>query len=511
MSTGWRIAGTATVVLLLAILVLYHNTVLYLASVWNEWRIGEYGHGYLVLVICLYLIYKKRKVLISLEPCPSIKALPAVAIAALLWLAATLVDVQSLQAVALLLLMLAVIWSALGPRITRHLLFPILFIGVALPVWSPLAVVLQEVTTDVVFWAEQIIGVPLMREGHTLILPYGQLSIEEACSGLRYFLAALTLGVLYAYLDQRGLRARLFIVLIAGATAILANILRVLIVVYVAYTTRMQDPLVTDHQSLGWMLFGGLAFLLVVLDHGFTSHVGTTTFKAFPANAPETTCKYDYLRGALQFAASLLLIIWAPAHVFLAQQSGIVPGETELFYPPAERGWSGPSETHDDWMPQYHGAIAGLRSYQRDDNTVYLYIGYYPHQSQGNELINELNQIADATIWRTVPLSTREITVDDLPVKEQVIISSTGRQRLIWYWYHIGGKQTTNRYIGKAFQVLGLLTGKTGASVTAVGVDIVKDQGDAAKLLREFVSVMGRPVAQFTDGKGISEVQRGRS
>lgn len=503
LSTGWRIAGAATIVLLLAIFVLYRNTVLYLASVWNQWRIGEYAHGYLVLAISLYLIYKKRKVLVRLEPCPSIIALPAIAIMALLWLAATLVDVQSLQVVALLLLILAVIWSALGPRITRHLLFPILFIGVALPVWSPLAVVLQEVTTDVVFWLTQIIDIPLIREGHTLILPYGKLSIEEACSGLRYLLAALTLGVFYAYLDQRGLRARVFIVLIAGAAAILANILRVFIVVYVAYTTRMQDPLVTDHQSLGWMLFGGLAFLLVVFDRGLTSHVGTTAFTADFPNAPGATCRYDSIRGALQFVASLLLIIWAPAHVFLAQPSGIVPGEAVPVFPPAGPGWSGPSEAHDDWMPRYHGAIAGLRSYQDGGNTVYLYIGYYPRQSQGNELINQLNHIADENVWKTVPLSTREIKVYDLPVREQVIISPTGRQRLIWYWYRIGGKQTTNRYIGKALQFLGQLSGNTRASVIAVGADIVRGQGDASRLLREFVSIMGQPIARLTDGEGL--------
>lgn len=64
-------------------------------------------------------------------------------------------------------------------------------------------------------------------------------------------------------------------------------------------------------------------------------------------------------------------------------------------------------------------------------------------------------------------------------------------------------RQTTNRYIAK-LQVLGLVTGRTRASVTALAVDIVTGEDDGKNLLREFVSVMGRPIVQLVDGKGTS-------
>jgi exosortase A len=498
---GWRSAGVAVSLLLLVVLVLYRDTVLYLVGLWNQLKIGEYAHGYLVVAISLYLVYRQRRLLASLTPCPSITALPVVAASALLWLAATLVDVLMLQSMALLLLILSVIWAGLGPRITRHLLLPVLFIGFALPVWSPLAVLLQQVTTDVVFWLARLSGMPVMREEHVLILPAGQLSIEEACSGLRYLLAALTLGVLYAYLNYSRLSARLLVVLVAAGAAILANILRVFIVVYLAYVTRMQHPLVYDHLSLGWELFGGLVFLLLLLDLGLSrSGAGTGTTDAVIATAG--TCKYGPARRSLLFVTSLFLIVCAPALAWWVQQTLPVTGETRLVFPTAMQGWSGPSETRDDWMPEYHGAVAALRAYQRDSDEVYLYIGYYPRQSQGRELINELNHIANAGVWQTEPRAERAVSVDDQPVLEQVIISRTGRQRLVWYWYRVGGRQTTNRYIAKALQVLGLVTGRTQASVTAVAVDIVTGENDAKRLLREFVSVMGQPIARMIDGNG---------
>jgi len=340
MTVGWRGASVAVFLLLLVVLVLYQDTVLYLVGVWNQWEIGEYAHGYLVLAISLYLMYRQRRVLSGMTPCPSVIALPAIAAAALLWLAATLVDVLSLQSVALLLLILSVIWSMLGPRITRQLYLPVLFIGFALPVWSPLAVVLQEVTTDVVFWLARLSGVPVMREEHVLILPSGQLSIEKACSGLRYLLAALTLGVLYAYLNYSRLRTRVLVVLVAAGAAILANILRVFIVVYLAYVTRMQHPLVSDHLSLGWMLFGGLVLLLLVLDLGL-SRSGAGAGATDAAIVPAGTCKYGPARCSLLFVASLLLIVSAPALALWARQTLPVAGEARWFFRPPCRAGQG--------------------------------------------------------------------------------------------------------------------------------------------------------------------------
>jgi EpsI family protein len=355
----------------------------------------------------------------------------------------------------------------------------------------------------VVFWLARLCRVPVMREEHVLILPSGQLAIEQACSGLRYLLAALTLGVLYGYLNYSRGRARVIVVLVAAGAAILANILRVFIVVYLAYVTRMQHPLVSDHLSLGWMLFGGLVFLLLVLDL-VLSRSGADAGTTDAAIAPAGTCRYGTALRLMLVVASLLLILCAPALALWARQSLPLASETPLVFPPAAQDWSGPSETRDDWMPEYHGAIAALRAYRRGSNEVYLYIGYYPRQSQGHELINELNHIANAGVWQTEPLPERAVSVDDRPVLERVISSPTGRQRLVWYWYRVGGRQTANRYSAKALQVLGLVTGRTGASVTAVAVDIVTGEDDAKRLLHEFVSVMARPIAKMMDGDGAS-------
>ncbi len=274
---AWRVAGLSVVVLLLLTTVLYWQTLLYLTSLWNEVKIGEYAHGYLVVAISVYLILQNRRTLLSLNPCPDYRALPAVLAASLLWTVAALVDVEMMQSVGLLLLVLAVVWAALGNKVTRALLFPILFIGFAIPIWFPLSPLLQNLTADTVFGIIRMLGVPALRQENVIVLPAGSLSIDEACSGLRYLMAALTLGTLYAYLNYTSFRARLVVVLVSAGAGVLANMLRVFIVVYLGYTTDMQHPLVHDHLMMGWYLFGGLVAVLLFLDARVQRHHQNTS------------------------------------------------------------------------------------------------------------------------------------------------------------------------------------------------------------------------------------------
>ena len=233
-NADWRHTGPVLAALLLLVLVLYHTTVQSVLAKWGQFEQGEFAHGYLVLAISIYMVFASRHRLAELNPCGNALALIAIAITGLLWLMAWVVDVQMVQALAVVLMLMSVIWTITGNRVARQLLLPVLFLCFAIPIWSPLSPLLQELTADTVFWLTRAAGVPAMRHEQLIILPTGSLSIEEACSGLRYLLAALTLGVVYAWMNYQDIRARLFVVMIAAITAIISHIIRVFIVVYLA-------------------------------------------------------------------------------------------------------------------------------------------------------------------------------------------------------------------------------------------------------------------------------------
>ena len=492
--------------LLLLTMVLYQQTLLYLTGFWNQLETGEYAHGYLVLAISAYLIFRNRKALSMLTPRPNYWALLAILTFSLGWMVAALVDVQVVQAVALLLLVLSIVWATLGSQVTRLLLFPIVFIIFAIPVWFPLTTVLQDLTADVVFVVVRILKIPAFIQENMITLPAGVLSVEEACSGMRYFLAAMTLGSLYAYLNYQSIFSRLTVIAITAGAGVLANILRVFIVVYLGYVTDMQHPIIRDHFMLGWYLFGGLVGILLFIDARLyrrrqtipsTSKNANEREALMPPSVPVTRGGSNYL--TILIAGVMLLSVGPVAVYHISQQTNSINTEVELVLPEAAAGWSGPVESADDWMPKYEGAVTKKRLYLKDGRDVYLYIGYYPVQTQGKELIIYYNKISNTDIWQTNYTRARNRAVDNRQVLEQLLENGHGTQRLVWYWYNVGGWVTTNKYEAKALQVLGLLTGKTDSYVIAVAADEADDRDAAEKMMSEFISAMEVPLTTLTD------------
>ena len=74
-------------------------------------------------------------------------------------------------------------------------------------------------------------GIPVYREGLYFMLPSGNWSVVEACSGVRYIIASITLGVLYAYLTYRSAWRRVLFVLVSALVPVLANTGRAYIIV----------------------------------------------------------------------------------------------------------------------------------------------------------------------------------------------------------------------------------------------------------------------------------------
>ena len=500
---AWRVAGISISTLLLLTFYLYQQTIVYLVGIWNQMGTGNYAHGYLVLLISVYLIIDNRQRLKVLSPCPVSGAIFAVMVACLLWMVAVLVDIAMLQTVGLLLLILTLVWMVLGGPVTKILLFPIVYIGFAIPVWFPLSPVLQGLTADAVFWMIRVLEVPALRIENMIVIASGKLSIEEACGGLNYFLAAMTLGTLYGYLNYTTLAARVFIVLISAGSALLLNILRVFIVVYLGYKTDMQHPYVNDHLTLGWYLFGGLVTILLVIDslwHRMRhSEFNTKSVLADEVQAPCNKGKSQFLVFTL--IAALLISTGPVAIKLLTRQSASDSFSLRLDAFSTIGQWSSVAADDDDWVPQYRGADNYKMAFLGDDNQqVQLFMGVYSRQQQGEELINDLNTICDGKTWHCTYQRGKVLNTAGRQVFEQLLVNNVGEQRLVWYWYHVAEQDTINKYYAKALQLVGMLKGAQQASVIAIATPLGLDPELARKRLAQFSKELTPRVGRWLDG-----------
>jgi EpsI family protein len=367
-----------------------------------------------------------------------------------------------------------------------------LFIAFALPIWFPLSPLLQELTADAVFWLARVFNISAYREYNVIMLPAGSLSIEEACSGLRYLMAALTLGALYARLNYIGIRAQSIVVLVFVTAAILANIIRVYIVVYLAYKTDMQHPWVADHLNLGWYIFSAVMLVLILLDAGLHKMIiADSAEKTADSPASKLTqthhCRFGVLQILLLSLPAILLLGLAPVASWkIDSQSDIDPHEILIALPNGDADWYGPNAPVTGWKPVFRGAIDTIQSYTNANETIEIYVGHYPVQHQDKELINVLNRISDFKVWSPVYSHPKLRSIRDRSVLEQVIKNKAGQTLLVWYWYEVAGEPVVNKLKAKFMQVMGLLSGHPGASVIAIASQWSEDPSEVEKILEEF-------------------------
>lgn len=461
----------------------YSDTFLYLFRQWSQYQVGGYDHGFLVVLISLYLLYDKRRQLFSVSLKGSYVGLLFVLATSLLWTIGSVSDVLVVQACSLLLILLAVVWAVCGFACLRVVAFPILYLVFAVPMWSFLSPPLQVLVADVVYPALRWLDIPALRDQHIIILPAGEFLIEETCSGLRYLLAALNLSVLYAYLNYTRFSARLLVVVIAAGTAIIANIIRVFIIIYVGYATEMQHPLVHDHLNFGWILFGILIFLLLIIDiwwhrkraKSIDSNAVQKENKTLEKKGVDRTEQPDFRMSMLIAGIVVLFSAMGPVLSYQAHKNSteIESSKVNVELPVVNNDWLPGALGGDDWKPRFQGAVETLGDYQKAGQVLRLYVGYYPFQGQDKEMINEDNSLGDGQSWFPVYAQAQPVLTEKNDFLEQIVKSSQGIRRLVWYRYYIGGHLTTNPYIAKLFQVWGVFSGNRQAAVIVMGTPIM--------------------------------------
>jgi exosortase len=100
--------------------------------------------------------------------------------------------------------------AVLGWKVARRMTFPLLFLFFAVPFGEFTQPKLMDWTAYFTILGLRLTGIPVYSEGQNLVIPSGSWSVIEACSGVRYLIASVTVGTLFAYLTYHSLRRRLF-------------------------------------------------------------------------------------------------------------------------------------------------------------------------------------------------------------------------------------------------------------------------------------------------------------
>ena len=235
---------------------------------WSDFVNITYTHGWLIVLVCLALLWRARAEIAAIPARLWPVALVALGVCTCLWLVCYRANNQDLHITVFPLLLWLAIAAGFGKRMALLLAFPVAFFLFAVPSWSQLSVPLQSLTVTAVQTILRITGPGAEIAGDHIRIPNGTFVIEEGCSGLHFLIVGLAIAALHGELRRDSWRTRVAQLVFMAWLALLANWVRVYTVIERGYQTNMQTYLVrVSHYWFGWGVFAvALVIFFVVTD-----------------------------------------------------------------------------------------------------------------------------------------------------------------------------------------------------------------------------------------------------
>jgi exosortase A len=486
-ASPWRRALPALVLVWAIVLLLYRDTAVAMVGIWS--RSDTFAHAFLVPPIALWLAWRRRDALALLSPSPQPWVLLPMAAIGLLWLMGELVAVNAATQFALVALIVLAVPMVLGTAIARELMFPLGFMFFAVPIGEFMTPTMIAWTADATILALRWTGIPVYREGMQFIIPSGNWSVVEACSGVRYLIASFMVGTLFAYLNYRSTKRRLLFVGVSILVPIVANWMRAYMIVMLGHLSGNTIAVGVDHLIYGWVFFGVVIMIMFVIGARWSEPdvpaVATTSFDAGIVDSGTSAA----WAGTL-LACVLVLLMPQLVNAALQRSEGELP-PPRLALPDQLGDWTVAPDDVVHWQPSFaNPSVATRRSYTQAGRTVGVYVAYYRGQRAEHKLVSsenvlvttrdrEWNQVSTGRM--VLPMGQGKLSVKTAELFGTAMPGALRRPELqVWKTYWVDGKWIADDATAKLQGALAQLRGRGDDGAVIV---LFADEGshDASK------------------------------
>ncbi|TCS44108.1 exosortase [Reinekea marinisedimentorum] len=423
------------------VLWLMRSSLFQLHDKWTQWD-QAYSHGYLLVVVCLYYIFKNLPEKLRPLRYGWIYSLLAI-VPSLVWLFGYATQIGAIEQIALPVFLACLVLPVVGLRQFTPLIFPFALLFLAIPLWEVLIPILQAFTVSVSTIGVRLLGIPAYINGTSFSLPYGNVLVAGSCAGLSYFLMAIVLSSINSIHRNYSIKQTVLTVLLMTGLAIVGNWFRVYTLILIAYYSKMTSSLVYEHGMYGWWIFAGTFFLYLWLIRNIPERR-----KASNAAQNPRSYKLLYLNLVLALVCAVAVPVW------------FMSGKLQSSYqhrPLAVSGFEQVSPAYANARLRVHFRGYDIEEFVRArvDERLWL-IGRktYVDQTQGKELITEINYIAEHYTKRLTHklASGQALNVDVVEIRGPKLVVST---------YLIGSKSIAQNWQGKLTQFKELLAGRS--------------------------------------------------
>jgi exosortase A len=284
-----------------------------------------YGHCFLVLPIVLWLLWERRDVFQALPPrpvvWPALLAIPLVA----MWLGADWLGIMEGRQLAAMGFVELLLMAALGWRLWWAASAGFLYLFFLVPFGAFLTPGLQRFTANFIENGLRLLRIPFDADAYQITIPEGAFYVAEACAGLRFLIAAIAFGVLYAVTMFRSPWRRAAFIAISCVVPVVANGVRGLGIVVLGHILGSAQAGAADHLIYGWVFFSAVILLLAAV--GFA-------FREMPAAAPAAEHAAVWPPAALAGCVAVVVLALAAPAASVTVFSGGSAASTAPQFPP---------------------------------------------------------------------------------------------------------------------------------------------------------------------------------
>ena len=321
---AWASAALGTVILCLV----FRQEIAAAMSVWSSST--AYGHCWLVLPIAGWLLWERRDVLPDHPACPApLMCLLAVPLA-LGWVAASWLGIMEGRQFCLVGFVQVLLLAALGWRCWWALSAAFLYLVFLVPFGAFLTPALQHFTTGFIEAGLRLFDIPFDADAFQITIPEGRFYVAEACAGLRFLIASVAFGVLYAVTMFRSPVRRVAFIAVSCVVPVLANGVRALGIVLLGHVLGSAEAGAADHLIYGWVFFSAVIILLALSGLPFREAVGgPATGTLFIPSASR------HRRAALGCAAVIVFAVCGPLLAGMGAEGKVAVATRPELVPPA--------------------------------------------------------------------------------------------------------------------------------------------------------------------------------
>lgn len=383
----WRGPLSHLALAVAGLIALFWRDWLAMADQW--WNSSTYNHILFVPAIVGWLVVLRAQELARLAPRAWWPGLAFAAGACFLWLLGSVSGLNVARQMGAVAMLQGAVLTLLGPRVALGLLFPLAYMLFLVPLGDELVPALQLVTAALTVTLTHGSGIPAIVDGVFIDTPVGLFEVAEACSGVKFLVAMVALGVLISHVCFKGWGRRIAFMAICVAVPILANGIRAWGTIYIAQFRGIEFAEGFDHIVYGWVFFAIVLALILGIAWRFFDRAVDARFidadaisqSPWLARLPAGAIGgWAALAGIAGLAAATL--VWAN---LAGRVAADMPGRLAL---PDVPGWHGVDYAPRVWWePRAAGAAHRLLGRYADDegHRVDIFFALYPTQEEGAE------------------------------------------------------------------------------------------------------------------------------